>query len=105
MYPRFTPEEWERQNFYAYSRGISPPRNRHEEPRPGYYPHDYRSVSPRSYSMELRRRPRVNSLRQPRMHASLSDGYAFAEHGLTMNMMPGWDWCESEDEMEYRGRR
>jgi len=58
MYPRFTPEEWAQHNPYAYNRGVSPPRNRHEEPRRGYRSDDYRSVSP-PYSTELRRRPRV----------------------------------------------
>ena len=46
MYPRFTPEEWAQHHPYAYRRGVSPPRNRHEEPRRGYRSVDYRSVSP-----------------------------------------------------------
>ncbi|RYN62955.1 hypothetical protein AA0118_g5080 [Alternaria tenuissima] len=66
MYNRFTPEEWEQENYYAYSRDISPPRNRHEEPRPGYHTNDYRTVSPiRRGASGLQRGPRVNSIRQP----------------------------------------
>jgi len=91
MYPRFTHEEWAQHNPYAYRRGVSPPRNRHEEPRRGYHPGDYRSVSP-PYSMELRRRPRVNSNRGPRMHPNLADPYAHDFFGSGMDMMPGGDW-------------
>jgi len=96
MYPRLTPEEWAQHNPYAYRRGVSPPRNRHEEPRRGYHPGDYRSVSP-PYSTELRRRLRVNSNRGPRMHTSLTDPYMFGEHGWGVNM-PGGHWFGEDDE-------
>jgi hypothetical protein len=46
QYPRNDP-------YYGQNRGISPPRNRNEAPRRGYFPNDYRSVSP----MQERRRP------------------------------------------------
>jgi hypothetical protein len=95
MYPRLTPQEWARQNPYAYARGISPPRNRHEEPRQGYYTHEYRSVSPLNSSMGLRRRPRVNSAQRPRLqHADMAEryGYRGRGRGWNVNNVPGGQW-------------
>jgi hypothetical protein len=98
MYNRFTPQQWEQRNLYAHERGISPPRNRHEEARPGYHVHDYNTVSrpasrpaspPRSSGL-LQRRPRVSSIRGvPRMHGNMR-GFVIDE-----TFMPGGDWHES----------
>jgi hypothetical protein len=43
MYPRHNPYQ---NPYYTPNRGPSPPRNNAERPRPGYYPGDYRGVSP-----------------------------------------------------------
>ena len=76
-----------------FDREISPPRNAAEHPRPGYYPHDYRGVSPL-------RRPslgrRISST--PQMHANLA--------GADGSDMPGGDWYDREEGMPTwrRGR-
>ncbi|KAF1848595.1 uncharacterized protein K460DRAFT_353560 [Cucurbitaria berberidis CBS 394.84] len=74
--------------------GISPPRDPREMPRPGYYPSDYRSVSP---MWDLRRPsmgPRMSS--RPIMYANMNDGPG--------DWMPMGEWYGREEEMP-RGRR
>ncbi|CAO2654125.1 Nn.00g108580.m01.CDS01 [Neocucurbitaria sp. VM-36] len=81
-------------NPYTSYRDVSPPRNPHEMPRAGYYPADYRSVSPladaRGYSLEPRR-PSA-----PVIHVNMNDGPGCWE--------PMGEWYSWEEAMP-RGRR
>ena len=74
-------------NPYYDRRDISPPRHPNEFPRPGYYPDDYRSVSP------------LEDPERPEMFASFHGGYG------TGGWMPGGEWYDDDDEEMPRGRR